>query len=409
MLTQESIRQDFPILSRKVHGEKPLVYLDNAATSQKPIDVIEAVHQYYLTYNANVHRGIHELSELASEAYENVRSKIKDFVKAKHEYEIVFSRNASESINMVAYGWGNKFVEEGDNVVTTIMEHHSNIVPWQQLVKRKKAKLHVVDITNDYRLNLEELKAKIEETKPKLVAVTHMSNVLGTTNPVKDIAKWTHDNGGIILVDGAQSAPHIPINVQDLDIDFYAASGHKMMAPTGIGFLYGKINLLEAMDPVYFGGDMIKEVHAYSASWNDVPWKFEAGTPNIADTIGLGAAIDYLNKITMEWVADHEKEIISYALKRAEEENIIKVIGPSTAESRGAVLSFAMEPFHPHDIAQILDQEGIAIRSGHHCAQPLMERLKLPATSRASFYIYNTKEEVDYFFESLKKVKEVFS
>ena len=409
MPTIEEIRNDFPILQQKIHENKPLVYLDNAATSQKPKQVYDSIYKYYAEYNANVHRGVHYLSEVASEAYEDARVKIQRFVNARYNHEIVFSRNASESFNLVASGWADKFLEKGDHVICTIMEHHSNIVPWQQATMRRGAILDVVDITEDYRLNLDQLREFIENHRPKIVAITHMSNVLGTINPIKDIARWVHDAGGLNLVDGAQSAPHMPINVLDLDIDFYAASGHKMCGPTGIGFLYGREELLEQMNPVIFGGDMIKEVHKDSAKWNDIPWKFEAGTPNIADTIGFGAAIDYLTNIGMNWIAQHEKDAISYALKRAYEENLIKVIGPTTNEDRGGVLSFTFDPFHPHDVAQILDQEGIAIRSGHHCAQPLMERLGVQATSRASFYLYTTMEEIDYFFDGLKQVQTIFT
>lgn len=408
MPTVNEIREDFPILKKKVHGDVKLVYLDNAATSQKPKVVIDAITDYYLKFNANVHRGVHALSEEASTAYEATREKLQKFVNAKHNYEIIFSRNASESLNLVAWSFPEKFIKKGDHIITSILEHHSNMVPWQQLVKRTGAVMDIVDITKDYRLNLEELRAYIEDHRPKLVALSHMSNVLGTINPIKDIAKWTHDVGGYILVDGAQSAPHIPIDVQDLNIDFFAASGHKMIAPF-IGFLYGKEELLNQMEPVLYGGDMIKEVHAREAKWNDIPWKFEAGTPSVAETIGLGAAVDYLTKVTMEWVAQHEKEISEYFLKQlSENEGLIKLIGPNTTENRGAVFSFTMEPFHPHDVAQILDQDGIAVRSGHHCAQPLIECLKIPATTRASFYLYNTKEEVDYFFNALHNVKEIF-
>ncbi|MHA1991167.1 MAG: aminotransferase class V-fold PLP-dependent enzyme [Candidatus Hodarchaeales archaeon] len=408
MLTLETIRKDFPILNQKVHGDKPLVYLDNAATSQKPQVVINAIYKYYTGYNANVHRGVHALSEQASDEYENVRTKIQKFVNAKHEYEIVFSRNASESLNLVAWSFPEKFIKKGDHIVTSILEHHSNIVPWQQVVKRTGAVLDIVDITDDYRLNLDELRGYIEDKRPKLVALSHMSNVMGTISPIKDIAKWIHDAGGYILVDGAQSAPHIPIDVQDLDVDFFAASGHKMCAPF-IGFLYGKEELLNQMEPMLYGGDMIKEVHAREAKWNDIPWKFEAGTPSVAETIGMGAAVDYLTNLTMEWVAQHEKDISEYFLKRlSEEQDLVKLIGPNSAENRGSVFSFTMDPLHPHDVAQILDQHGIAVRSGHHCAQPLMECLTLPATTRASFYLYNTKEEVDFLFESLHEVKKVF-
>ncbi|OLS25849.1 MAG: putative cysteine desulfurase [Candidatus Heimdallarchaeota archaeon LC_3] len=409
MLTLESVRKDFPILERKVHNNIPLVYLDNAATSQKPKSVVDAISNYYLNYNANVHRGVHTLSEEASNAFDDARIKVKNFINAKNDYEIIFSRNTSESLNLVAWSFPEKFIKKGDYIITSVAEHHSNIVTWQQVAKRTGAILDLVGLTDDYRLNIDQLKGHIEEKQPKLVAVSHMSNVLGAINPVKDIAKWTHDIGGYIVVDGAQSAPHIPVDVQDLDLDFFAASGHKMCGPF-VGFLYGKEDLLNQMEPMLFGGEMIKEVHRDSSKWNDIPFKFEAGTPSIAETIGLGAAIDYLTKLTMEWVAAHEHDITEYFLKRlAEEADLIKLIGPSESTNRGAVFSFTMDPLHPHDVAQVLDSHGIAIRSGLHCAQPLHEELVIPATSRASFYLYNTKDEVDFFFDSLKKVKDVFT
>ncbi|MCS7116557.1 MAG: cysteine desulfurase [Nitrososphaerales archaeon] len=406
MLDVETIRKDFPILRRRING-KPLIYFDNAATSQKPKQVIKAILKYYSLYNANIHRTVHTLGVEATEAYENVRDKIAKFINAKYREEVLFVRNTTEAINLVAFSWGRANISKGDTIVLTEMEHHSNIVPWQLLAREKSAHLKYIGITDDGLLKKEEMKAYLE-THPKILAITHASNVLGTINPIKEIVKYAHKNGVTVLVDGAQSVPHMPVDVQDLDCDFLAFSAHKMLGPTGVGVLYGKRELLEKMEPYQGGGDMIKEVHRDYAKWNDLPWKFEAGTSNIADVIGFGVAIDYLNKIGMDNVRAHEIDITSYALKRMSDVDGLRIYGPMDVNQRCGVVSFNIDNIHPHDVATLLDGEGIAIRSGHLCAQPLMERLNVPAVNRASFYIYNTKEEVDTMVEVLKKIKEVF-
>ncbi|MEM2210836.1 MAG: cysteine desulfurase [Nitrososphaerales archaeon] len=402
----EAIRKDFPILKRKING-KSLIYFDNAATSQKPRQVINAISKYYSLYNANIHRTIHKLGVEATEAYENVRDKVVKFINAKHREEVLFVRNTTEAINLVAYSWGRANISKGDTILLTEMEHHSNIIPWQLLAKEKSANLKYIGITDDGFLKDDEIKEYLDN-HPKILAITHVSNVLGTINPIKEIVRYAHKNGVIVLVDGAQSVPHMPVNVQDLDCDFLAFSSHKMLGPTGVGILYGKRELLENMEPFQGGGDMIKEVHLNYAKWNDLPWKFEAGTANIADVIGFGAAIDYLNKIGMENVRAHEVDLTSYALNKMSEIENLKIYGPIDVNYRCGVISFNIGNIHPHDVATILDSEGIAIRSGHHCAQPLMERLNVPAVNRASFYIYNTKEEIDIMVNVLKEIKEVF-
>ena len=407
-LDAHKIRADFPILKQKIYGDKPLVFFDSAASSQKPQAVIDTLTRVYTSVYANVHRGIHYLSEKASEEYEEVREKITDFIHAEDASQIVFSRNASESLNLVAASWGLANIKENDNILTTIAEHHSNIVPWQQVAQRKGAKLQIVELTDDYRLNLNQYKEFLE-TKPKVVVLQHVSNVLGTIHPLKDMAKMAHDAGAVVVADGAQSAPHMPVDVQDLGVDFYAVSAHKMCGPAGIGFLYGKADLLEKMEPVMFGGDMISEVHRETAQWNHVPFKFETGTPNIADTIAFGTALDYLNNIGMDKIEQYEHELTKYALKIFKDVPELKIIGPQTDKDRASVFSFKFDDLHPHDVAQLLDQEGIAVRSGNHCAQPLVEYLNLPATTRASLYFYNTKEELDYFVQALEKVKEFFT
>jgi cysteine desulfurase / selenocysteine lyase len=400
------IREDFPILKRIVN-DKPLVYFDNAATSQKPIVVIEAINQYYRNYNANIHRGIHKLAEEATLAHEEAREKVAKFINAKRSSEIVFTRNATEALNLVAYTWGRANIGKGDKIVLTIMEHHSDIVPWQLLAKEKEAKIEYIQIDENGELRQDEVHEMIDE-KTKIVCVTHASNVLGTVNPAKDIARVAHRFGAMFLVDAAQSVPHMAVDVQDIDCDFAAFSGHKMLGPTGIGVLYGRAEHLEAMPPFLGGGEMIREVHTTGASWKDLPYKFEAGTPNISGAIGLGAAVDYLRGIGMKNVYDHEKEISRYALERMKGVKGLDIYGPKDVEHRVGVISFNLGGIHPHDLASILDEEGIAIRSGHHCAQPLMEFLQLPATSRASFYIYNTKEEVDALIEALEKARKIF-
>ncbi len=407
-LDVKKIREDFPILKRKVHDDKPLIYFDNTATSQKPKAVIDVLVEFYTKHNANIHRGIHVLSEESTEMYEHSKTLVKEFINADSEEEIIYTRNTTESINLLASSLG-KSLKEGDEVIVSLMEHHSNIVPWQFL-QEKGVKLKFVNVTEDYTLDIEHLEELITN-KTKIVSLVHVSNVLGTINPIKEIGKIVHDHGAIFIVDGAQSAPHLKVDVKDLDVDFYAFSSHKMLGPTGIGVLYGKKHLLEELPPYMGGGDMIKTVHKYEATWNDLPWKFEAGTTNIADGIAFGEAIKYLQKIGMDNVRKHEIELTEYALKRLEEIETIKHHGPSDVKIKGGVIAYSMENVHPHDMATILDYEhGIAIRAGQHCAQPLhKEILGVDATSRASFYIYNTKEEVDVFIEALKEINAVFN
>ncbi len=401
------IREDFPILKRHVNG-KPLIYFDNAATSQKPNVVIETTDRYYREYNANIHRGIHKLAEEATLAHEEAREKIAKFINAKHTEEIIFTRNATEAINLVAYAWGRANIGKGDKIVLTIMEHHSNIVPWQLLAQEKGASVEYVKIDNGGLLHLDEVHELIDE-KTKIVCVTQASNVLGTINPVKEIGKIAHRYGAMFLVDAAQSVPHMPVDVRDIDSDFFAFSGHKMLGPTGIGVLHGKSEHLSRMPPFLGGGEMIREVHTTGASWKDIPYKYEAGTPNIVGAIGLGAAVDYLSKIGMENVHEHEREISRYAIGRMSEVKDLTLYGPRDIAQRVGVLSFNLGDIHAHDLASIMDEEGVAIRSGHHCAQPLMEFLNVPAMSRASFYIYNTKEEVDVFINVLEKARKLFA
>ena len=400
------IREDFPILKRHVNG-KPLVYFDNAATSQKPTCVIDAMDKFYLEYNANIHRGIHKLAEEATVAHETARENVGKFINAKHTEEIVFTRNATEAMNLVAYAWGRTNIEEGDKIVLTIMEHHSNIVPWQLLAQEKGAQVEFIKIDQNGFLRQNEIQELIDE-KTKIVCVVHASNVIGTINPVKDIAKAAHRVGALCLVDAAQSVPHMRVDAKDIDCDFMAFSGHKMLGPTGIGVLYGKRDILEKMPPFLGGGEMIKEVHTTGSSWKEIPYKFEAGTPNIAGAIGLGAAVDYLRKIGMQNVLDHEKQITAYALDKMAGVKGTVLYGPKDVNRRVGVVSFNLGDIHAHDLASILDEDGIAVRSGHHCAQPLMEFLDIPAATRASFYIYNTKEEVDGFINALEKARKLF-
>ncbi|GIV66156.1 MAG: cysteine desulfurase [Chloroflexota bacterium] len=400
------IREDFPVLKREVAPGVPLVYLDSTATSQKPLAVIRAMNDYYERSNANIHRGVHTLAEEATAQYEAAREKIAEFIGVRKSREVVFVRNTTEAINLVAFSWGRKFLQRGDRVLLTEMEHHSNLVPWQILAQEKEILLDFIPVTTDGLLDLEEFE-RLLNLKPKLVAVTQMSNVLGTINPVKKLTQRAHQVGAVVLVDGAQSVPHLPVNVQDLEIDFLAFSAHKMLGPTGIGVLFGREELLEAMPPFLGGGDMIKKVHLRSFSPNELPHKFEAGTPAIAEAIGFGAAIDYLKQVGMERVAAHEHDIISYALEALSEIEGLTLYGPS-ADQKGAVVSFTMRGVHPHDVSQILDSQGIAVRAGHHCAMPLHEKFGLPATTRASFYLYNTRQEVDQLVQGLAKVKKIF-
>jgi cysteine desulfurase / selenocysteine lyase len=403
----EEIRQDFPILQRQVHG-KPLVYLDSTASSQKPNVVIDAMSHYYQSYNANVHRGVYEISEEATLAMDKARLKIARFINARQSKQIVFTRNTTESINLVAYSWGNANIHAGDLIVLTEMEHHSNLVPWQLLAQRAGAQLEFVPVTDDGLLDLDVYRQLLQR-RPKLVAFTHISNVLGTVNPVQEMIALAHEAGAVALIDAAQSVPHIPVDVQALDADFLCFSSHKMLGPTGIGVLYGKRALLEEMPPFIGGGDMIRTVGLRESTWNDLPWKFEGGTPAIAEAVGFGAAIDYLNAIGMDAVQQHERDITAYALTQLAGVPNLTIYGPKSVEGRGGVISFTLGDIHPHDLASILDQEcGVAIRAGHHCAQPLMERYDLAATARASFYIYTVKEEVDILVQGLLKAREIF-
>ncbi len=400
------IRKDFPIIQRKTHENVPLVYLDSTATSQKPLAVIEAMNDYYRRSNANIHRGVHTLAEEATAMYEEAREKIAKFINAPSSKQVIYTRNATESINLVAYTWARANLKTGDLVILTEMEHHSNLVPWQMLQAERGIELDFIPVTEDGLLDLDAYKTLLSRT-PKLVAFTHMSNVLGTINPAADIIRMAHEIGAVTVVDAAQSVPHLSVDVQALDADFLAFSAHKMCGPTGIGALYGKTELLESMPPFLGGGDMIKEVKLRSFRPNTLPHKFEAGTPAIAEAVGFGAAVDYLTNIGMDNIAAHEHEITEYALERLEEIPGLKLFGPS-ADKKGGVAAFTFDGVHPHDVAQILDRDGIAIRAGHHCAQPLHEKFGIPATSRASFYLYNTKEEVDLLVNGIYKVKELF-
>ncbi len=401
------IRKDFPILRRQVHG-KPLVYLDSAASSQKPRAVIEAMSAYYETTHANVHRGVYEISEEATAAMEKARVKVARFINARQGKQVIFTRNTTESINLVAYSWGGANIHAGDLIVLTELEHHSNLVPWQLLAQRTGARLEFVPITDEGTLRLDVYEDLLQQ-QPKLVAFAHMSNVLGTINPAREMIAAAHKAGAIVLLDGAQSVHHLPVDVQNLDIDFLCFSSHKMLGPTGIGVLYGKRDLLEAMPPFMGGGDMIRTVGLRSSTWNDLPWKFEAGTPSIAEAIGLGAAVDYLNQLGMDNVHRHEQAITRYAMEQLRQVPQLTIYGPE-AEQRGGVVSFTLADIHPHDLASILDQEvGVAIRAGHHCAQPLMERFGLSATARASFYVYTMPEEIDVLVQGLHKALAIFS
>ena len=408
LLNVPAVKADFPIFQRKIR-DKRLVYLDSAATSQKPQQVIDATSDFYSRYNANVHRAIYELGEEATREYEGAREKVADFIRAKSPNEIVFTKSTTESLNLVAYGYGVKGkIEKGDEIVGTVMEHHSNHVPWHFVKDHKGAVLKYVDVTDEGMLKMEQYDELLSK-RTKIVTVTLCSNVLGTINPVKEIAKRAHEVGAVCVVDAAQAAPHMPIDVQSLGADFLAFSGHKMLGPTGIGILYGTAEVLEATEPLLGGGEMIREVHLGRASWNDVPYKFEGGTPNIAGVIGLGAAVDYLTKLGMEAVRAHEMEVTQYALDEIRRIKGVTIYGPKDVKRKAGVLAFTIGNAHPHDIASILDVDGICIRSGHHCAQPLMERYDLPATARASFYVYNDLDDVDALMAGIRKVQEVFA
>ncbi|MBN1317468.1 MAG: cysteine desulfurase [Anaerolineales bacterium] len=407
LLDVQTLRADFPILAQEIMPGIPLVYLDNAATTQKPDAVINAISNYYRRDNANIHRGIHTLAERATAGYENARKKVADFIHAGSVKEIVFVRNATEGINLVAWSWGRGNVNAGDEILLTELEHHSNLVPWQLLAKEKGAMLRFLPVDRDCCIDLDRLDNMLTE-KTRLVAFTGMSNVLGAITPVEQVVERAHAAGALVLLDGAQLVPHTPVDVQDLDVDFMAFSGHKMCGPTGIGVLYGKQQLLESMPPIFGGGDMIRRVTLEDSEWNDLPWKFEAGTPNIAQAIGLGVAVDYLSAIGMEKIETYEHQIAQYALETLGKLDGIDLLGPPAAE-RGAVVAFAIQGLHPHDIAELLNREGIAVRAGHHCAMPLHQKLKLTATTRASFYFYNTLDEVDKLAAGLARVQKFFA
>ncbi|MGE6257534.1 cysteine desulfurase [Heyndrickxia sporothermodurans] len=406
-MNAKEIRQLFPILNQEVNGH-PLVYLDSAATSQKPYKVIEALNEYYKLDNSNVHRGVHTLGTRATDKYEGAREKVRRFINAASTSEVIFTRGTTASINTIANSFGNDNVKEGDEIVISYMEHHSNLIPWQQLAKRNNATLKYVPMQEDGTMTLEDIRQTFTPNT-KIVAIAHVSNVLGTMNPIKDITKIAHEHGAYIVVDGAQSTPHLKVDVQDLDCDFFAFSGHKMCGPTGIGVLYGKKHLLENMEPVEFGGEMIDFVDLYDSTWKELPWKFEGGTPIIAGAIGLGAAIDFLEEIGMENITNHEHQLVAYALDKLSDVKGISIYGPKDPMKRAGLVTFNLDDVHPHDVATVLDAEGIAVRAGHHCAQPLMKWLKVSATARASLYLYNTEEDIDRFVAGLLKTKEYFS
>ena len=397
------IRKDFPTLSESVHGH-PLVYFDNAATTHKPEAVMKAIADYYYDKNANPHRGVYALGVAATKAYETSREVVRDFINAASTKEIIFTKNATEALNMIAYSYGLNQIREGDEIVLCISEHHSNLVPWQMVAKAKKAILKFLYLNQDYTLNMEEVYTKITD-KTKIVSIAMMSNVLGTIYPIKEIADYAHAKGAILVVDGAQSVPHIETDVRALDADFLVFSGHKLMGPMGIGVLYGKEALLENMPPFLMGGDMIEYVEEQTTSFAELPYRLEAGTPNVGGAVGLAAAIQYLRQIGFDAVQQHEMELTSYALLRLKELPYVTIYGPGQLDQRGSVISFDIEGCHPHDVASIVDRYGVALRAGHHCAQPLMKYIKAPATSRISFYLYNTKEEIDLFIDSILKVR----
>ncbi len=402
----EKVRQDFPILNRPVHGRR-LVYLDNAATSQKPRSVIQAITSYYENYNANVHRGIHTLAEEATAAFEATRPKVARLLGGTDPKQVIYTRGATESLNLVALGWGEQFVQKGDEILLTEMEHHANLVPWIMLAKRKGARLHHIPITPEGLLDLEQLD-RLLTSKTKIVSLTHQSNVLGTINPVAEVAKRAHEVGALVSVDGAQSVPHLPLSVEQLGIDFLSFSSHKMLGPTGVGILWARKELLERMEPLLGGGEMIRTVTLDSATWNDAPWKFEAGTPNIADVIALGSAIDYLLELGMDRVRQHDLQLLDYALERLLSLGHIAIYGPGDPRHRSGVIAFNDGDIHPHDLSTILDHQGVAIRAGHHCAQPLMKVLGVSATARASFYLYSGRDDVDVLIEALQEARKYF-
>lgn len=402
----KKIRADFPVLNQIVNDE-PLIYLDNAATTQKPQAVLDVLNHYYLQDNANVHRGVHTLAERATDEFEAARKKVQQFIHANSNKEIVFTKGTTDSLNIIAQSYG-EFIQAGDEIVISKMEHHANLIPWQQLAKRKQAVLRYIPLTADGHLDVQAAKTIINE-KTAIVALAQVSNVLGTVNPVKEIAQLAHQHQAIMVVDGAQAVAHMPVDVQDLDCDFYCFSGHKMCGPTGIGVLYGKQTLLEKMEPVAFGGEMIDFVDLYESTWTDLPWKFEPGTPNIASAIGLGAAIDYLEKIGMQTIHEYEQAIVAELLPKLQQIDGLTIYGPQNPAEHTAVIAFNLDHLHPHDVASALDMQGIAVRAGHHCAQPLIKELGCFATARASFYFYNTKEEADQLVAAILATKEFFA
>ena len=406
-MNAREIRQMFPILDQEVNG-KPLVYLDSSATSQKPVPVIEALDKYYREYNSNVHRGVHTLGTRATDGYEGAREKVRKFINAKSTEEVIFTRGTTTALNTVAASYGRDNLNEGDEIVISYMEHHSNIIPWQQVAKQTGATLKYLPRQEDGTISLDDVRETVT-SNTKIVSIMQVSNVLGVINPIKDIAKIAHENGAIMVVDGAQSAPHLKVDVQDLDCDFLAFSGHKMCGPTGIGVLYGKKKHLEKMEPIEFGGEMIDFVGLYESTWKELPWKFEGGTPIIAGAIGLGAAIDFLEQIGLNEIEAYEHKLAAYALEKMSAIDGMTIYGPKEASKRAGVITFNINDVHPHDVATVLDAEGIAVRAGHHCAQPLMKWLKVSATARASFYLYNTEEDIDKLVSGLVKTKEYFS
>ncbi|MCM3639251.1 cysteine desulfurase [Sporosarcina luteola] len=405
-MLSKDIRKHFPILDQEINGH-PLVYLDSAATSQKPRQVIEAINDYYAYDNANVHRGVHTLGNRATDHYEGAREKVRKFINAKSTQEVIFTRGTTTALNMVAQSYGRANVEEGDEIVITHMEHHSNIIPWQQLAKEKGAVLKYVILEEDGTLSLDKVREAVTD-RTKIVSIMYVSNVLGTMNPIKEITEIAHAHGAVMVVDGAQAAPHLKLDVQSLNCDFLAFSGHKMCGPTGIGVLYGKKELLNEMEPVEFGGEMIDFVGLYESTWKELPWKFEGGTPIIAGAIGLGAAIDFLEEIGLDQIEKHEHELAGYAMEKMSSMDGLTIYGPRDPDKRAGIVTFNLDNVHPHDLATVLDMNGIAVRAGHHCAQPLMKWLKCSATARASFYVYNTEEDVDRLVEGLRIAKEYF-
>lgn len=401
------LKSYFPILEQEINGH-PLVYLDSAATSQKPVQVIEALSNYYKFDNSNVHRGVHTLGNRATEAYEGARDKVRKFINAESTEEVIFMRGTTTAINLIAQSYGRANVNEGDEIVITYMEHHSNIIPWQQLAKERGAILKYIELEEDGTISMEQVRAALTE-RTKIVSMMYVSNVLGTMNPIQEVAKAAHEKGAVLVVDGAQAAPHLKIDVQQLDCDFFAFSGHKMCGPTGIGVMYGKKDLLNNMEPVEFGGEMIDFVGLYDSTWKELPWKFEGGTPIIAGAVGLGAAIDFLNEIGLDTIEQHEHQMAAYAMDQMSGIEGLDIYGPRDPEKRAGIVTFNLKEVHPHDVATVLDMSGIAVRAGHHCAQPLMKWLNVSATARASFYVYNNESDVDRLVEGLRSAKEYFS